>query len=830
MALTQISTAGVKDDAISAGKIPANAVGSSEIADDAVGAAQIADDGVTQSAVADEAIDEARLQISNAGSNGQFLQKQSGNTGGLTWAAANQYTHPKHSGEVTSSADGATTIASNIVDEDNLKISNAGTNGQYLQKQSGNTGGLTWADVSAGSTVDLVADGALAIDDAVYVTSAGKAKKIATAVTENTPIVLGSNSGIKTNATDGQKVPSICHDTNQNRVHYTYGDGGSNVLRILNNKLDSNFQIKNTTYDVLHTLKSAVCDHTKLVYDPNTQRILCLYVHSSTLKAVVISFTESGDGGSYTVGSEVTIHNSSATGVDAVYDPTSNKIFAMWSEPSNSGSGACKLLTIDTSGTAPGTVTVGDLHRFEDSSSARYGSCIKDPDSGKFIIAFSKGSNGQLHMQTATISSGNNMTFGTQVGCTDNSSAGHWHPRMCYDTVNDLIVCLYNSESGSNSGVRRLIAASVSGTDITFKTPDNLGSTWGANECGHHDINWDPSINKAIAWHVDAGSSWYLMANKVYHSGNSSDQYTYETKITVQGANQEQQSERTLNDAIYVGGGQHFLYGKQNSDNYGYLHSVSAGTTTLNSNGFDNIGFSKAAYSDGANATIKTVGNIVNNQSGLTIGANYFLQNDGSYATTRQLGFGGFRAISATSGIITSGANHNTYGSVLDEWFMSATNQYVKMSGSTYLNDNNWNNISGNSNVEMKQVALHQGQKGISWTGGDKSNITFPETGKWKLEWMGYLSDCYDVVEFEIFRSTNGSSGPWEVQGQQYVRAGGGGRENPFYITAYLDIDDTTKNVCSVKCKGSGNSTNTRIKAAGNHRQAGNKLVFTKIS
>ena len=29
--------------------------------------------------------------------------------------------------------------------EDGLKISNAGTNGQFLQKQSGNTGGLTWA-------------------------------------------------------------------------------------------------------------------------------------------------------------------------------------------------------------------------------------------------------------------------------------------------------------------------------------------------------------------------------------------------------------------------------------------------------------------------------------------------------------------------------------------------------------------------------------------------------------------------------------------------------------------------------------------------------------
>jgi len=59
------------------------------------------------------------------------------------------YTHPNHSGEVTSTGDGATVIADNIVDEANLKVSNSPTNGQFLSAQSGNTGGLTWADASA---------------------------------------------------------------------------------------------------------------------------------------------------------------------------------------------------------------------------------------------------------------------------------------------------------------------------------------------------------------------------------------------------------------------------------------------------------------------------------------------------------------------------------------------------------------------------------------------------------------------------------------------------------------------------------------------------------
>ena len=58
-----------------------------------------------------------------------------------------QETNATHSGEVTGS--GALTIADNVVDEANLKVSNAPTNGYFLSAQSGNTGGLTWAAASS---------------------------------------------------------------------------------------------------------------------------------------------------------------------------------------------------------------------------------------------------------------------------------------------------------------------------------------------------------------------------------------------------------------------------------------------------------------------------------------------------------------------------------------------------------------------------------------------------------------------------------------------------------------------------------------------------------
>ena len=54
-------------------------------------------------------------------------------------------TNATHTGEVTGS--GSLTIANNVVDEANLKISNSPTNGYYLTAQSGNSGGLTWAAI-----------------------------------------------------------------------------------------------------------------------------------------------------------------------------------------------------------------------------------------------------------------------------------------------------------------------------------------------------------------------------------------------------------------------------------------------------------------------------------------------------------------------------------------------------------------------------------------------------------------------------------------------------------------------------------------------------------
>jgi|TARA_R110002073_G_scaffold2360_1_gene15975 hypothetical protein len=81
-----IGTASIPDNSITTAKLVNGTIITADLADDAVTTAKIADDAVVQAGIADDAVNEARLQISNTPTNGYFLSAQSGNTGGLTWA------------------------------------------------------------------------------------------------------------------------------------------------------------------------------------------------------------------------------------------------------------------------------------------------------------------------------------------------------------------------------------------------------------------------------------------------------------------------------------------------------------------------------------------------------------------------------------------------------------------------------------------------------------------------------------------------------------------------------------------------------------------------
>ena len=78
----------VSDGAVTQAKLGADSVNGSKIADNSIDSEHYVDGSIDLAHLSSQSVDEDNLYISNAGTNGQFLSKQSGNTGGLTWADA----------------------------------------------------------------------------------------------------------------------------------------------------------------------------------------------------------------------------------------------------------------------------------------------------------------------------------------------------------------------------------------------------------------------------------------------------------------------------------------------------------------------------------------------------------------------------------------------------------------------------------------------------------------------------------------------------------------------------------------------------------------------
>ena len=145
---------------VTATEIAADAVGTSELAADAVTGAQIADDAINSEHYTDGSVDLAHLSADCV--DGTKIADDAINSEHYA-AGSVDLEH----------------MSSESVDEDNLQISNAGTNGQFLTKQSGNTGGLTWADGGGGAELFHVYSNSTTTS---YAGQSGESQTLGTAV------------------------------------------------------------------------------------------------------------------------------------------------------------------------------------------------------------------------------------------------------------------------------------------------------------------------------------------------------------------------------------------------------------------------------------------------------------------------------------------------------------------------------------------------------------------------------------------------------------------------------------------------------------------------
>jgi len=142
MALTKVSTDGVKDDAITKAKIPANQIENSELANNAVSTVNIAANTVTTAILQDASVTLAKLEHGTSSNNGKFLRANNG--ADPTFETVNtdlvSDTTPQLGGNLASNGNDikmADTDEIEIGNDGDLKLYHDGSN-SYLLNSTGN--------------------------------------------------------------------------------------------------------------------------------------------------------------------------------------------------------------------------------------------------------------------------------------------------------------------------------------------------------------------------------------------------------------------------------------------------------------------------------------------------------------------------------------------------------------------------------------------------------------------------------------------------------------------------------------------------------------------
>ena len=538
MALTKISTGGVKDDAASQAKI------------------------------ADEAIDEARLQVSNAGTNGQFLQKSSG-TGGLTWATVDTNlssdTTPQLGGDVDTNdhniefKDRNGTDDANVLNfgaGDDMRLYSDGTNG-YLQADtelrigtassttnavftstkfdfrqdvditnskklgiggsygssgqvltSGGSGAApSWAAVPpAGNTFTAVANGSIANNKAVKLDSDGKVSQIAESVSDlSVPTAISSNLSLT-------YTPDVARYLRLARVSDTQ------YAAIW---LDQNSKVVSRLITVDSAGNVFSC-HTPLTDGPQMQ--------------------------------EVNGTDNNAQDLDIAYDSNTGKLLAVWTSTSSrhchgkvgtiSGTGTSASITWDTSTTEI---------RNGGASDPTYGNkLVWNEDTNSFgYFCYTRGSDDKGYARMVTINSSGGIELGTMATILpwtqqDQPLEEIYSLDAVYDTTNNYFVVYatgkYSNKYRSSGNV---LSTSGSGTSATLSTVTSYQGDivmWQYNDTsanGRHKLVqccYDPSKDLVLVTYIDedtAGSGHNHLYVRLSKKKSSNNDYAVGSATTM---------------------------------------------------------------------------------------------------------------------------------------------------------------------------------------------------------------------------------------------------------------------------------------------------------
>ena len=451
------------------------------------------------------------------------------------------------------------------------------------------------------NNTDFVADGNVSSGAPVLLTAAGKAAPIV----ETSFSQAVSSKQVFDSGTTDTGIARSCAIGNDKIVLVYRDSDNSNYGTAVVGTLGSGPSVTYGTPQVVHTAGAAY--YLDVAYDPDTDQV-CVIDNSARCTMGTVSGT------GITFGSAV-MFASSSNEVQIVYDTNIDRFIIFWEEMSSGtpygmasrvGEVAATSINFGTKNVfAGGTGLAGYI-------AAAYDSNLNCP---VFIYNYNADSNKLWSVVGNPTGGGSNtITFGSQTKILDSTTS---YAGLTFDSSVNKIIAITEV-----SGVGKALVCTPSSAGGTLSVDQTLD--YNASNTIMIGIDYNTTSNSSTIVFRGPASNYYGQLVDLTFSGGTA---SVNTPLTYQSSNSQQNfvsanltTGNNLINYLDAGGAAGTYAG---SVAYQAVYS----TTTLTSTNL--LGIASGAISDTATGTINTWGSRNEVQTGLTIGSDYYVQNDG---------------------------------------------------------------------------------------------------------------------------------------------------------------------------------------------------------
>ena len=563
-------------------------------------------------------------------------------------------------------------------------------------------------------SADFVASGTLSSGQVVILNANGQVGAVS-----GSGAVTGSETVFEAATT---RYVSSAYDTTTDRVVIAYGDVGNSSQGTAIVGTVSGTTISFGTAVVFET---AEVQDVALTFDNNSNKIVIAYAdEGNSSHGTAIVGTVSGT--SISFGSAVVFAASNIDDIANTFDSNSNKVVIAYSNLGNSKYGTAIVGTVSGTSISFGTAVVFGSSNISNLQLAF------DPNSNKVVIAYRDITNSQYGYAIIGTVSGTAISFGTAVVVLADASKDFNTPVI--DSTNNKVIISY--ANGGNSTKAEARVGTISGTSISFGTAVVFSS-------GTADFY------TGGAYH--AGLQKVVLAYRDDTSGTLTGKYNVGT---VSGTDISFSGEVIFNSGradnislVYDPDSTNLVNSFEDNANSSYGTSQVFSPSTLNLTSTNFIGITDAAIADTATGAVIVKGGVSANVTGLTIGSDYYVQDDGS-----------IRSPTGAYPYNISGGVYNSVSLVVSDNLMSI---FFKPDGTKlyaigYTNDTVYE-YGLSTAFDLSTATLNGNTKSIAAQSGVTPSLVFKTDGTK----MYALSSADEVFQYSL-------STAWDVSSASY--------------------------------------------------------------